>query len=155
MAIGQIPRKAKLATLLNFKVRVTTTNSSQFIGTLISFDRYMNLVLVDCEEFRLTKKSQGDLRKQTRQNKRIIDESGIKEQKRLLGLVILRGEGIVSVVVEAAPNVSNLKPRLRLNKGKGTVKPAIKTLKSEQRQPGRLNTPIRAIGGVSKPSQRR
>ncbi|QPG73025.1 hypothetical protein FOA43_000329 [Brettanomyces nanus] len=151
MAIGQIPRKAKLATLLNFKVRVTTTNSSQFIGILVSFDRYMNLVLSECEEFRLTKKSQMQLRKQSNQNKKIIDESGIKEQKRLLGLVIIRGEGIISVVVEAAPSSSS-RPELNLKKGKGTVKPLIKTLNNN----GGLNAPLKAINsGIGKPGSRR
>lgn len=134
MAIGQIPRKARLASLLNFKVRVTMTNSSQFIGTLLSFDKYMNVVLGECEEFRLTKKSLIDLRKQGKQNKRLLDESKITEQKRLLGLVILRGEGIISVVVEAAPNITG-KPQLKLKKGKGTAK-HIKTLNDEKKTIG-------------------
>ena len=149
MAIGQIPRKAKLVSpsfishliapiltnttltqskLIGFKVKVTSTNNSEYIGTLLSFDGYMNIVLSDCEEFRLTKKSQLELRKQTKQKKYIIDESVIKEQKRLLGLVIIRGENIVSVVALAAPNKLDAKPHLRLKRGKGVVKPVLKTL---------------------------
>ncbi len=149
MAIGQIPRKAKLVSpsfishsivpvltnstlsqskLIGFKVKVTSTNTSEYIGTLLSFDGYMNIVLSDCEEFRLTKKSQLELRKQTKQKKYIIDESVIKEQKRLLGLVIIRGENIVSVVALAAPNKLDAKPHLRLKRGKGVVKPVLKTL---------------------------
>ncbi|OBA14922.1 uncharacterized protein OGAPODRAFT_13744 [Ogataea polymorpha] len=107
MAIGQLPKKPKL-----------------FTGTLLSFDSHMNLVLADAEEFRLTKRSKKQLREQKAVD---ADESGISEEKRLLGLVILRGETVVSIVVEAGPNLASTKPALRLNKGKGSVKP-LKTL---------------------------
>lgn len=88
----------------------------------------MNIVLAECEEFRLLKKSKKYL-DETKQNE--IDESKIKEQKRFLGLVILRGENIVSVVAEAAPNLSTLKPQLRLKKGKVAVKPLMKKMTSD------------------------
>lgn len=107
----------------------------------------MNVVLSECEEFRITKKSELDLRKQAKDKKKIIDESNIKEQKRLLGLIILRGEGIISVVVESAPNLASSRPSLRLNKGRGVVKPLIKTLPRSQ-QPT-------ISGRIEKPSLRR
>ena len=56
----------------------------------------MNVVLVDTEEFRATKKS-------IQQASLTNDPSKIHEEKRTLGLVIIRGETIVSVTVEAPP----------------------------------------------------
>lgn len=141
MALGRIPKNTRLETLLNFRVRVTTSNTSTFLGTLLSYDKFMNLVLVECEEFRLLKKSKKYL-DQTKGGD--IDQSKVKEQKRLLGLVILRGENIVSVVAEAAPNMSTLKPQLRLKKGKVAVKPLMKKLTNEK-------VSAKTDGGVQKP----
>jgi small nuclear ribonucleoprotein B and B' len=63
------------------------------VGQMIAFDRFMNLVLADCEEFRTIKfKNKG--------KKRSADDG---EEKRTLGLVILRGEQIISISIEAPP----------------------------------------------------
>ncbi|MDF2700805.1 MAG: uncharacterized protein K0Q49_2368, partial [Haloplasmataceae bacterium] len=123
MVLGRVPKNTRLETLLNYKVRVTTSNTSTFVGTLMSYDKYMNLVLSECEEFRLQQKSKKYL-DQVKNGE--IDESKIKEQKRLLGLTILRGENIISVVAESAPNINTLKPQLRLKKGKIAIKPLMK-----------------------------
>lgn len=142
MAIGRVPKNMRLETLLNYKVRVTTSNSSTFVGTLLSYDKFMNLVLAECEEFRLLQKSKKYLDKVKNGE---VDQSKVKEQKRLLGLVILRGENVVSVVAEAAPNANTLKPQLRLKKGKIAVKPLMKKLTSEK-------TSAKMDSGVQKPS---
>ncbi|KAJ7623407.1 small nuclear ribonucleoprotein [Roridomyces roridus] len=62
---------------------------------LINFDRHMNLVLAECEEFRRVRP------------KRKAGEEPAPEQemKRALGLVILRGETVVSLSVEGPPPV--------------------------------------------------
>lgn len=144
MTLGRIPKNTKLENLINYKVRVTTANLSSFVGILTSYDKYMNLVLNECEEFRLQKKSKQYLAKAKGGE---IDETKIKEQKRLLGLVILRGENVVSVVAEAAPNSSTLKPKLRLKKGAVSIKPLMKKLTG--------NKPDKSNAGVSKPTTRR
>lgn len=69
----------------------------------------MNLVLADSEEFRATKKSlaKGAAAAASISQKDAQSTSAttttIKEEKRAIGLIILRGETIVSVSVEAPP----------------------------------------------------
>ena len=57
----------------------------------MAFDRHMNMVLGDTEEYRKirTKKGSG------------ISEE--REEKRALGLIILRGDSIVSMTIEGPP----------------------------------------------------
>lgn len=145
MTLGRVPKNIRLETLVNYKVRVTTSNTSTFVGTLVSYDKYMNLVLSECEEFRLMKKSKNYL--DNKKDDTEVDASKVREQKRLLGLVILRGENVISVVAESAPNMTSLKPQLRLKKSKITIKPLVKKLTSD--------TPVKSTGGgVQKPRRK-
>ena len=58
------------------------------VGTFMAFDRHMNIVLGDAEEFRKIKAKKGT---------GISEE---KEEKRALGLIILRGDSVVSLTIE-------------------------------------------------------
>jgi small nuclear ribonucleoprotein B and B' len=73
------------------RLRITLSDSRTITGTFLAFDKHLNLVLSDTEEFRT-------LRKGSRSN--VIEE---RQEKRNLGLIILRGENVVSIAVEGPP----------------------------------------------------
>ena len=63
----------------NFSMRATLKDGRTFVGTLRSFDKHMNLILIDTEEYRQTRPKKGQV---------------LNEQKRPLGFVLLRGEHV-------------------------------------------------------------
>lgn len=119
--------------LINYRLRVSTIDNRDFVGQFLAFDKHMNLVLSDTEESRITKKSYQEL-------KRTHNTNSIVEEKRSLGLVIVRGEQIVNISIESAPPL-DAKKRIELQKGKGISRP-LKTpvsVKSKLQGPARTN----------------
>ena len=84
--------------LINWRLKVTINDGRAFVGQMLAFDRHMNLVLAECEEFRRVrpKKKPGE-----------TEAGPMQEMKRTLGLVILRGETVVSLSVEGPPPVTD------------------------------------------------
>ena len=96
-------------------MRVTLHDGRTIIGTFLAFDKHLNLVLSDAEEFR-TLRTKGAL----------VEE---RLEKRSLGLVLVRGENVVSLAVEGPPppSVSGKLmpggPGMARGAGRGTAAP--------------------------------
>jgi small nuclear ribonucleoprotein B and B' len=79
---------------VNYRMRITLQDARVLVGTFMAFDRHMNIVLGDTEEFRKirTKKSGS--------GSGLTEE---REERRALGLIILRGDAVVSMTIEGPP----------------------------------------------------
>jgi small nuclear ribonucleoprotein B and B' len=44
--------------LVNYRLKVTINDGRYLIGQMLAYDKHMNLVLAECEEFRLVRKKQ-------------------------------------------------------------------------------------------------
>lgn len=90
----------KMAAIINYRVRVTLNDSRALVGQLLAFDKHMNLVLAECDEFRRIKRKGAKAAKPAAAGgaeDAAEGEDDEDEMKRTLGLVILRGETIVSL----------------------------------------------------------
>lgn len=96
-------KNSRLETWLHYRVRVTISDTRYFVGIFLSYDRHMNIVLVDAEEYRKVKDKEADF----------------KEIKRMVGLIMIRGENIVSFTAEQAP-INRKRQNAILNKGIAT-----------------------------------
>jgi len=117
---------SKLLRYIEHRLRVSLTDGRVIIGTFLAFDKHLNLVLVDAEEFRTLKNKKGGGAAAARAA--IIEE---RQEKRSLGLIILRGENVVSVAVEGPPppsaaggsRVNAGGPGMARGAGRGVVPP--------------------------------
>jgi len=134
-------KSSKMLQFINYRMRVTVQDNRTLIGKFMAFDKHMNLIVGDCEEFR----------KITPKGKSKGEE---REEKRPLGLVLIRGECVVSLSVEGPPPAedSRLKegvsatttagPGRGIPSGRGLAVPPVTA-----GAPMGLGGPVRGIGG--------
>lgn len=136
---------SKMINLINYRLRVILADSRQLTGCMLAFDKHMNMVLADCEEFRRIK------RKITKSAK---EETEV-EEKRTLGLTIVRGEFIVSLSVEGPPPADASTRLGTLQSGPGVGFPAGRGLpigNAPSVAPAGLAGPVRGVGtGMAAP----
>ena len=84
-----LSKQSKMLNYINYRMRVTIQDSRTLVGTFMAFDKHMNLVLGDCEEFRAVKTKGG-----AKDAGAPAFARGEKFEKRSLGLVLLRGEQV-------------------------------------------------------------
>ncbi|KAK2748314.1 hypothetical protein FQN57_000972 [Myotisia sp. PD_48] len=128
-------KQGKMQNLINYRMRVTLTDGRQMSGQMLAFDKHMNLVLADTEEFRRVKKKSTKAAPPGGSSTPQLVES---EEKRALGLAIVRGTHVVSCSVEGPPPAE---PAARL----GTTQPGM---------PGITPATLAAGTGISKPAGR-
>ncbi|KAK4105941.1 Sm-like ribonucleoprotein [Parathielavia hyrcaniae] len=107
-------KQGKMAGYINYRMRVTLNDGRQMTGQMLAFDKHMNLVLADTEEFRRIKRKQNKPAAPgaSSATAQLIEQ----EEKRTLGLTIVRGAHIVSLSVESPPPAD---PSARLGKSTG------------------------------------
>lgn len=92
-------KQGKMAGLINYRLRITMQDGRQMAGQMLAYDKHMNMVLADTEEFRRIKKKPAKAAAPGEEPPAFVET----EEKRTLGLTIIRGANVVATTVEGPP----------------------------------------------------
>lgn len=140
---------SKLLRYIEHRLRISLVDNRTIVGTFLAFDKHLNLVLVDAEEFRTLNKNRAA----------ILEE---RVEKRSLGLIILRGENVVSMAVEGPPPPSSKGragaggPGMARGVGRGSLPPPPGGGRGMPPPPGGAPmglgaAPVHGVGGMAPP----
>jgi len=137
-----VNKSVKMMNFVNYRMKVQLTENRSLVGTFLSFDKHMNVVLGDTEEFRKIRSKKG---------------KSEKTERRVLGLVLLRGENILQMTVEGPPvkNDSRAKTAAAaasVGPGPGMARAAGRGLPVDavaSQAPMGLSGPVKGIGGAA------
>ena len=138
-----VNRTSKMLAYINYRMRITIVDGRQIVGRFMAFDRHMNLVLSDAEEFR-----------------KLPPKKGLTEEdravRRVLGFILLRGEEVVSMTVEGPPPQEDKRARAQAAPaGPGSGRAAGRGMPGMVGAPAPgLMGPIAGLGGPSAASMR-
>jgi small nuclear ribonucleoprotein B and B' len=118
-------------------LRVTLHDGRSIVGTFLAFDKHLNLVLSEAEEFRTLKQKTALLEERT--------------EKRTLGLVLIRGENVISVAVEGPPPQSGAKatpggPGMARGAGRGMIHNGLQQQQMQMQPMGLGAAPVHGVG---------
>lgn len=131
-------KSSKMLALVNYRMRVTLQDGRALVGVFMAFDKHMNMILGECEEFRQVKAKRGG-----------GSDKKPAEQRRYLGLVLLRGENVVSLSVAGPPKPRKVPERrgtagTARGVGRGSLPPQVPAA-------GRLGMPPAGMMGIGLP----
>ncbi|EEH52206.1 uncharacterized protein MICPUCDRAFT_53542 [Micromonas pusilla CCMP1545] len=137
-----VSRTSKMLAYINYRMRVTIVDGRQIVGRFMAFDRHMNIVLGDAEEFRKLPPKKG-----------LTEEE--RQVRRVLGFLLLRGEEVVSLTVEGPPpqedkraQAQQAPPGVGIGKAAGRGMPGVVPGTVPGAPPPGLAGPVRGVGGA-------
>lgn len=132
-----MPKQNKMMQMVHSRLRLTLVDGRTLVGQLLAYDKHLNLVLADCEESRVPRKAAG--------------KSGAPEMRRTLGLVMLRGEQVVSMSPEGVPaaNRTRVPASQVMSRAAGMVPPPGAPVGMAAPVPPGMYMPPGVAGGMS------
>jgi len=132
-----VSKTSKMLQYINYRMRVTILDGRQIVGRFMAFDRHMNVVLGDAEEFRKLPPKTG-----------LTEEE--RQTRRVLGFLLVRGEEVVSLTVEGPPPQEDKRAKkASVAPGAGVGRAMGRGMPAASAPPVGLAGPVRGVGGPS------